>query len=305
MKESFNELYTRLYRENFNELEVLRKKERMTILPFFILFIAAVIVGVINIKYMPAIMMVMLLYIVVKICKSLKENKGKKTYRTIFKEKIIGPIIENVFEGATYDPHKGIDRREYTNAGYPDWIDRYTSEDLIVAPLNIPGEKTTIITFSEVHTERRHEDKDGHTSYSTEFNGLAGSFLIPKDTNNKMYIRANGLFSKFTKRRVNMDMSEFEKIFDVESEDKILAMRILTSDVMTEMIDIYTKYKYRFEISIINDKVYMRLHTGAMFEPAIFKESIEYKQLEKYYSILKALTNVSEHIYDTILKLEL
>ena len=36
-------------------------------------------------------------------------------------------------------------------------------------------------------------------------------------------------------------MSDFEKIFDVESNDKIFAMRILTPDIMTEILDLYRK----------------------------------------------------------------
>ena len=228
-----------------------------------------------------------------------------KSYPEVFKEKIITPLIENAFEGAKYMPKEGISSFEYRKAGYKEAYDRFHSEDQIVAPLRIKDEIVTSISFSEVHTQRESRDSDGDTTWVTVFYGLAGGFLIPKETGKKIYIRANGRVSNWNKSKVKMDMPEFEKIFDVESDDNILTMRILTSDVMAEMIDLYKKYKYRFEINILNDTVYMRLSTGPMFEPSIFKSSMEYKQIEKYYLVLKALTNIAEHVYETISQLEI
>ena len=41
-----------------------------------------------------------------------------------------------------------------------------------------------------------------------------------------------------------MDSKEFEKYFDIFTEDRILAMRILTHDVMETMVQFYSKLKY-------------------------------------------------------------
>ena len=82
-------------------------------------------------------------------------------------------------------------------------------------------------------------------------------------------------------------------------------MRIFTSDVMAEMLDLYTKYKYRFEISIVNNTVYMRLRTGSMFEANVFGKAMDYKIIERYYSVLKALTSIATHIYNVVDNLEI
>lgn len=306
MKESFGELYARLYRENFNELEALRSKAKKDSVWVILATIGIFLLIAIN----PIFIILLIIGIIVwalranKKRQDFKIEKRGQTYPEVFKEKIVGPIIEHTFEAAKYNAKQGLSRYDYVKAGYRDDIDRYFSDDLIIAPLKADKEVSTFITFAEVHTERESRDKDGHTSYSTVFHGLAGSFLIPKNVGKKIYIRNNWSVSGWNKNKVKMDMPEFEKIFDVESDDPILTMRILTADVMAEMIDLYRKYKYRFEIHIINDTVYMRLRTGAMFEPNVFKSSIEYKQLEKYYLVLKALMNIAEHIYDTILRLE-
>lgn len=313
-KESFSELYARLYTENFAELEQMRAKAKRSSVIVILIVAGIFILASIN----PLVIVFGLIGLIVYVIVGVKKNKIKivnkndfpiqereKTYPEVFKEKIITPIIENAFEGAKYNAKLGLEQFEYRKAGYKENYDRYHSEDLVIAPLSVNDEVVTSISFAEVHTERESKDSDGDTTYVTVFNGLAGSFLIPKDTGKKIYIRTNGRVSNWNKSKVKMDMPEFERMFDVESDDPILTMRILTSDVMAEMIDLYKKYKYRFEVNILNDTVYMRLSTGPMFEPSIFKSSMEYKQLEKYYLVLKALTNIASHMYDTVSKLEI
>lgn len=308
MKESFGELYARLHRENYAELETLREKTKKSTTGIILATIGTILFIILNPIFMFVGIFALIIWIVYSSIKKGKQNinieKREKTYSEVFKEKIVGPIIENAFEQAKYTPKSGISRFEYSKAGYKDDIDRYFSEDLVVAPLRVENEVETFITFSEVHTQKESRDEDGRTTYSTQFHGLAGNFLIPHKLNKKIYIRSNWKVGNWNKNKVKMDMPEFEKIFDVESDDAILTMRILTADVMSEMIDFYRKYKYRFEISIIDDTVHMRLSTGPMFEPSVFKDSMEYKQLEKYYLVLKALVSIAGHIYDTILKLD-
>lgn len=305
MKESFSELYARLYNENFAELEELRAKEKKATTGLIVGIIAMFLLSIISPLFVIIGMVCIIIYVIKSVKKSSPNVEGRvKNYREVFKEKIVGPMIENTFGSAKYDARAGISSFEYNKAGYREHYDRYHSEDLIIAPLTVEGDISTFMTIAEVHTEDEHTDEDGHTSYTTVFQGLTSSFLLPKNIEKKIYIRSNGRVSGWNKNKVKMDMPEFEKIFDVESDDAILAMRVLTADVMTEMIDIYQKYKYRFEINILKDTIYMRLRTGPMFEPNVFKESMEYKQIEKYYLVLKALTNIASHIYNTVARIE-
>ena len=104
--------------------------------------------------------------------------------------------------------------------------------------------------------------------------------------------------------RMQMDSGEFEKYFNVFSNNKIIAMQLLTSDVMTDLIDFYNKYKINFEIVIREDTVYMRFFTGNMFEPKISKNPIDKSVLFVYYSILKFIIEISNKIYKTIQETE-
>lgn len=306
MKESFAQLYTRLYRENFDELEKMRAQAKSDSIKIIFVILGMMILSI----SIPIIMPIIFLIIIALLIKKAKKSKSNvqwqgKTYVDVFKEKIIAPIIENVFEDSRYEAKRGLDKYEYNKAGYKEHFDRYRSEDLVIAPLRVNNEIVTTIKFAEVHTETVSRDSDGNTTYHTVFWGLAGSFLIPHNLGRNIYIRTNGRVSGWNKKKVKMDMPEFEKIFDVESDDAILVMRILTADVMTEMIELYQKYKYKFEINILDDTVHMRIRSVSMFEPNVFNSSLQYKRLEKYYLVLKAVTSIAEHVYDNISRLEL
>lgn len=307
MKESFNNLYTRLYNENITELETLRKKEKRKVLIIIILILCVFITIVARPSFAFILMPILMVAIVVVIIKNItgKTKAKKRTYSDVFKEKIITPVISNVFEDGKYEPLRGWTRSEYLEGEYRDFFDRYSSEDMVTATIIGNDNKKTTIQFAEVHTERESKDEDGNTSYTTVFCGLAGKMELDKDIGKKLYIRNDALFNSLNKNRVKLDMSEFEKKFDVECEDKVLAVRLLTADVMTEMLDLYNKFKYRFEFHILHNKIYMRIFTGKVFEPNLFKNSMEYKTVEKYYLTLQAMMNISKHINDKLNELDI
>ena len=325
-KESFVELYTRLYNENFNELEALREKEKSK----SIKIILAIIGVMISFAIFPILGVVLFITLIVIIIKnSLKDMKagatiakthivngevvsssilqGEKSYKHVFKEKIITPIINNIFPGAKYTPFLGINEREY-NQGQWERYDRYSSEDKIITDINIKNnsEQKLSLTIAEVHTEDRHEDDEGHVSYSTVFHGLAGQVNMPKDVGCYLKVVKNGLnLFGGSKDRVEMDMSEFEKIFDVKTDDRIKAMQILTADIMTEMINLVKTSKVKFEFYINHDIMHIRFHTGEMFEPDVFGKSMQLDKLKKCFDKIEAVKNVTEHICNVVYDTEL
>lgn len=62
--------------------------------------------------------------------------------------------------------------------------------------------------------------------------------------------------------KVNMDYSLFEKQFDVYATDPIKAMEILTSDIMQILIDEKEKIGYKYDITITENKLIMRIFNG-------------------------------------------
>jgi len=340
-KESFEQLYNRLYNENFNELEEIRKKNAKAIkkvltivgiiLGSFLLFEILSAIGIINIgrndsitdsqvlfivafAFSVPVLVIIIAIITIVILKvpkkqvaDSKENNENVSYMDIFKQKVISPIIKNVLVNSEYYYNVGLTKEEY-NEGAWERYDRYDSEDKIVTDINI-GENKEIkskLIMSEIHTQDRRRDSDGDTHYVTMFHGLAGYIKLPKDIGCYLKVVKNqfNLFG-FSNDKLEMDMTEFEKMFDVETDDKIKAMQILTVDIMNELIELVNASKVRFEFYINHDMMHIRFHTGEVFEPVIFGKSMQLERLKKYFDIVTSIKNITEHICNITINTEL
>ena len=115
--------------------------------------------------------------------------------------------------------------------------DTYYAEDLIQGTLKNNCE----FAMSEVLTEDEHGDDNAINS--TIFSGLFAKIETPKPFNTLLYLRKDrkdkNLLSRaftwklpFDKLRIQLDSPEFEKVFDVYASDQIVAMQLLTADIM-------------------------------------------------------------------------
>lgn len=299
---SFNEVYEQVHKESFHELEMLRKKRNKQI--FLLMSIIALIIGTVvvlangysNIDhfkfgmfgYMALFFSLIIILIVVR----------KSKYTPMFKEKAIKPFIKNMDENFEYNPKGGISSVVYRQGEFERY-DRYYAEDLITGKLD--GKYN--FQMSEVHTEEESTDSDGNTSTYTLFHGLFGLVECAKDIGTTFKIRSDkGVLGKLFKgkTKVEMDSQEFEKYFDVYGDNKIVVMQLLTSDVMNTMMDFIKQSRIKYEITIKSDEMYIRFHTGNMFEPKLFKSPLDYNMLKEYYDIIKFVLNVTKEINKVI-----
>lgn len=344
-KEKFRQLYNKLYSENFNELENLRKQEAKPLKKILwivaIIFICVIVFGILELLVFTNVfssddelgaiigaastvliggpLLVVIIFglglLIFKQAKktSVVEKRGSmfeeespedKTYKSIFKQKIIKPMVQLALPESEYLFNKGLTQEEYASANWEKY-DTYDSEDGIVTNINI-NLNTLPLIMSEVHTEDIRRDPDGGTDHVTLFHGLAGYMELPKDIgcyikviNNKINVFGN------TKDKMEMDMPEFERIFDVQTDDEIKTMQILTADIMAEFLEIIEKNNFKFEFYINNNVMHIRFHTGELFEPAVFKESLQFEYLEKYFDIINSVKNITEHICNIIMNTEI
>ena len=105
--------------------------------------------------------------------------------------------------------------------------------------------------------------------------------------------------------KILMDMSEFQKYFTVKTDDRITVTRILTSDIMANIVAIWNKLHLDFEIVIKDSNIYLRFFTGMMFSTKILNSAIGKKRLKNYYDILDFLNNLSIQIFNAICQNEL
>ena len=214
--------------------------------------------------------------------------------KTSFYDEIISNIIHEYKSDLNYDHYQGINSSIYREARFEGY-DRYHSEDLMEGTIN--GQD---FVMSEVHTERRHTDDDGHTSYTTIFHGAFAKVSLKKDfkcfvniCNNKIK-----LFNKDT--YTTIDNEAFEKIYDVFTDDKIKAMRLLTPDVTSNIIDLYNETGIYCEVKIINNILYIRLYTGALFTFSFSNPEKEAELVGRSLAIIDSVFRIMENFIGEI-----
>lgn len=136
------------------------------------------------------------------------------------------------------------------------------------------------------------------------FCGIFALTELNKNINCSIKIMINSLLINKVDSKVNLDSIEFEKYFDVYTDNNILSVRILTADIMEMLVDFYKKYKIIYEIYLKNNKLYFRFFTEDCFEPTVNKGYEPYK-LYKDYSVLKLCTDLSKKFIELIDNMEI
>ncbi len=288
---NFNEIYEEVYRECSEPLEILRKRARNGFIATT--FISVLIGAILSIITKNTIFIVIAIIITALY---MGFSKSRKQYNATFKGKIIKSFIKEYSESLEFYPTRGIPQTTYLRAKFESY-DNYYSEDLITGTL----EGGYAINMSEVKTETESTDSDGDTTTSTVFHGLFAEVELSKVLNAYMRIRKNGiaLFSN-KKDKIEMDSGEFEKKFNVYSTDKIIAMQLLTADIMQMLIDFKEKNKITPEMTIEGNRLYIRFSTGEVFEANLIKKALDYSTLNKYYNIINFTLDLTEKFLKNI-----
>ena len=292
---NFNEIYEKVYKESNDTLEKARNRARNGII--WITFIMITIGTILSIMtkspfFIFGTFLIIALY--------MGFSKDNKNYINLFKEKVIKTFVKEYSETLEYIPNLGISKQIYRNGEFENF-DTFYSEDLIKGTLD----GNYKINMSEVHTEKESKDEDGHTTYYTVFRGLFAEIILDKNVKTKLKIRKDNISLFGKKDKIKMDSSEFEKIFNVYSTDKIIAMQLLTSDIMQMFIEFKEENKLTPELTIKDNTLYIRFETGAVFEPKLLKKSLEFDFLLKYYNIINFTLGLTEKMIKNIKETEI
>lgn len=285
---SFNEIYGEIYKEYNKETEVEDVKEKNTKISKGLI----ILVAILGFFILPQLFAIALVLLLIKAI--FKQNKR----RLKFKQKAIVPLIKNMDENLTYYPEKGLSSALYREGEFEGY-DLYSTEDLIMGKLDGKYD----IKMAEVHTQNESEDSDGNRTTTTVFCGMFGNIECSKNVQGTLKVHSDkGFFGKIFKgkTKLKMDSADFEKYFDIYADNKIIAMQILTSDVMALMIDFIEQSKIKYELTIKENQMYIRFHTGGMFEPGMFKKGLDYDRLKRYYDILEFVFKVTREINKAI-----
>lgn len=313
MKKGFEDLYKDLLisnSEKFNEIQEKAKKEQKICITVFLilaiiidLFLAtrvfnfssgANISGLMFIL-VPILIIDVLLYVIINLIFSKNRNK----YNYEFKNIIIEKLLHNFYNKINYTPKSSMPRDIYCEAQYREYFNKYYSDDYMSGLLDdkYPFKMAEVKTEEETTTT----DSDGNTSTSTttKFHGLFAKIEMNKSINSNLFIGTNMFIP--SKQRLEMDSGEFEKHFDVSASNSIIGMQLLTHDIMELLISFKKLTGIKYDISIYNKVMYLRFHTGNMFElKSVKKGAFDKDLLKKYYNVLDFTYTLSKTIIDLI-----
>jgi len=294
----FEEIYQRLYEENIFTLETIRKKVR-----WLTVFQSIALIGffVQNLHGNSGLAMLMILTAIALIFIS---SKYAKEYKRIYKEEIVASFIKLINSKLEYQPTSSefkLMEGDYKRANFDNnWFNRFYPDDYIEGFLD----DDVFVKMGNLHIQKH--TGSGKNSRTVEiFHGIFAHMSCGKDIGTYIKISKNQLKVFEQHDRVEMDSQEFEKYFDIYSENKILTMQLLTSDVMATLVDFYNKYYIDYEIVIKNNRIYMRFFTGSMFEPKVFGNAMDKKLLFSYYCILKFIVDVTKEVNKALKEVEI
>lgn len=230
-------------------------------------------------------------------------GKKHKQFNTKYKSIVINKLMNNFYDSLEYFPDKPMPKYIYDKLQYEHY-DIYRSDDYFEALIN----NKNSIQMAEILTqeEETYKDSDGNTQTRiiTKFHGLFAKIELDKSINSELRIGQNGAFA-FSKR-LKMDSSEFEKYFDVKASNQIIGMQLLTADVMEELVDFENKTNMKFDIYIKQNELYLRFHSGAMFEAQNLKKgALDKDSIQKYFYMLNFTYNLSNKLITVVNETEI
>lgn len=284
----FNTIYEKIYNKYGKELEKSRKN-------LIYGLIIAVSIGVILSIISKQFIFTAISFVIVLCVWCFFNNR----YNLMFKNQVVKTFVKEYCETLDYNPTMGMSKSIYNDAQFENY-DVYSSEDLICGMLN--GEYP--INMAEIHTQTKTTDEEGHSTYSTIFYGLFAQIELSKMINANIQIRKNSINFFDKRQKLEMDSAEFEKIYDLYTTDKIIAMQLFTSDIMQMLIDFKEENKIKPEITLQYNKLYVRFSTGNVFESKLMKKAYNYKVLYKYYNIINFTLNLVDKLAKNIKETE-
>lgn len=300
-KKNFDEEFERIYQEIYNncneKLNEVRKKNNKFVLVVLMIGIFANIItyfvvemkSIVTVTIAATGCLILLLII-----------NGREIYKKFYKTNVIQELVKAYNPKLYYDSKMGVSKYDYTASNFDNNFNEFYSEDQIYGTL----EDGTKLRIAEVATAvvQKVKDADGNVKENrTEtYRGMYGSIRLPYNITSSIYIANDSIIKRYSNDRVEVDSAEFEKYYDCMTKDKVMALRILTSDLIEKFNEIRRDSKYGFELKIEDSMVFFRYKCGQIFEPPTFSVGLDKSLIRKYYRYvfypIEIITQISKNV---------
>lgn len=309
---NFNTIYQEIYREHYAVLVKLKKK---TVFLQIALAICALIFSLIlYFVYTYSIFRFIILPFAMVLLYLISTIRSSR-FIQYYKKYVIQSLIQDYDDSFVYHPSSSVPSSTYRDAEFEQSFDRYASEDTITGQC----QDFCPLLMGEVKTERKYTDKDGHTSYSTIFSGFFVAIEFPKLLPCTIRIRKNATLKSMLSspsrhrknknsspiERIEMDSHEFEKLYDVYSDQPILTMQLFTSDIMQMLLDFKENYDIFPEITMKENCLYLRFAIRKnLFEPNWYKRVLDYHDTQNHYMFIQSIMKLNHSLLNNVMEVE-
>jgi len=228
-----------------------------------------------------------------------------------FKKEVVEKVFKALVDDCEYRPDSHIssgsfDDSHLNNSSY----NTYKGEDHVKGRLgHLDFEFSELVVTHEDRGLRPGGGASGNSSRKRKrpvvrFRGLffesphnqnfKSRTLILDDVAERLLGKGVGRFFQKSAARsgyelVQLESTEFEKRFKVQSTDQVHARVLLTPKVMEGITKFSKKRKKKVEVSVTENRVYLMVHERSKnyFEPRYFGSIVSFKDLTEIYDLLR------------------
>lgn len=241
----------------------------------------------------------------------LMANPIRVRYIYGYKVKVVPQILKSLKGDYTYEPEGRLSIHEFENSELYRDPDRYTSKNFIRGKCD-----KTHLEFAEVHAEKKQKTRDSEgkskIEYITIFKGIFFIADFHKNFHGRTFITPDfaekkfGLFGrKFQKiggqkgtRLTQMDDTEFEKEFVINTTDEIECRYILTSAMMQNILQLKERFSTgEVKIAFKDSKILIALPINFSYlEPTIQVPATEAAQIKTFIDEINLFISIVEEL---------
>ncbi|MDH6357951.1 DUF3137 domain-containing protein [Parabacteroides sp. PF5-9] len=208
-----------------------------------------------------------------------------------YKKQIVAQIVKNVVKNGRYHPASGITENVFNQSQLFVHPDRYHSEDLISGVMD-----KTRFRFSEVHAEEKHTGSKGQTRWVTLFKGFMFIADFHKDFKGETVVLRNS-FLRLKQNRVKLENGEFEKRFDVFSDDQVEARYLLTPSMMERIVELDKRFDEGVIFSFCRSNIMIAIHNETNhFEAGLWTKINDREVIYRDYMMITSLIAIIDEL---------
>lgn len=231
-------------------------------------------------------------------------NKQITEFNNGFKNKYVLSSLNKIFTDLKYFPDRGLDYSVIANTRMMDMGDRYSSNDYFEGKY-----KNVNVKQADVHIEEEQQttDSDGHTTttWVTIFEGKWMIFDFNKTFTANVQVsqkgfgnsRVNNWGEKNKYKKVEMEDTEFNKMFRIYAQNEHDAFYILTPALMEKIKKLASYVNGKLLLCFIDNELHIGLYNYKdSFEHSVYKKIDEEKINDDISKDIKIITNFVDEL---------